>query len=219
LFHSILFSIFERRFIRLIAQRGFKVKRNQTLAGLLLLLLTTGLSAHGQTIRKSHDQAAAQSADVVKRLGVFTNMRFTREHQYGYSVELWQEKGRLFGLLLVSEGLAGDTPTGLLEDVAFDSKTGKLTFRARLSTGSTFDKNNEQVPTRDVYRFKGALKGQRLAGILEHADALDQSAAVTKTNVSLRRSKGESESMIKAKSYDEWRKEADEILNLRGPKW
>lgn len=186
---------------------------------LLLLLSAAGLSAHAQTTHGSRNQADARPADAVKRLGVFTNMRFTREHQYGYSVELWQEKARLFGLLLVSEGLAGDTPTGLLEDVVFDSKTGKLTFRARLSTGSTFDKNNEQVPTRDVYRFKGALKGQRLAGILEHADALDQSAAVTKTNVSLRRSKGESESMIKAKSYDEWKKEADEILNLRGPKW
>jgi hypothetical protein len=185
----------------------------------LFLLLAGGLSVRSQTGRKADDRAHARPAGTVKRLGVFTNMRFTREHQYGYSVELWQEKGRLFGFLLVSAGLAGDTPTGLLDDAALNPKTGRLTFRARLSTGSTFDKNNEQVPTRDVYRFSGTLKGRILSGVLEHADASDPSAARTKTRVSLRRSKGESESMIEAGSYDEWKKEADEIMKLRGPKW
>jgi hypothetical protein len=196
---------------------------NQTTKGLMLLnlflLLTSGLGVHGQTSHKPDNHAPAQSAGVVKRLGVFTNMRFTREHQYGYSVELWQEKGRLFGFLLVSAGLAGDTPTGLLEDAVLDPKTGRLTFRARLSTGSTFNKNNEQVPTRDVYRFNGTLRGQTLTGILEHADASDRSATGTKSSISLRRSKSESESMIEARSYNEWKKEADEILKFRGPKW
>ena len=194
------------------------MKTNQTIRG-LILLTSFLLPAPGSSVYSRVNQAPARSASVIKRLGAFSNMRFTREHQYGYRVELWQEKDRLFGLLLVSEGLAGDTPTGLLEDVVFDPKTGKLTFRARLSTGSTFNKNNEQVPTRDVYRFNGTLRGQKLTGLLEHTDALVQSAAGTKTNVSLRRSKGESGSMIEAKSYDEWRKEADEILKFRGPKW
>lgn len=189
-----------------------------TLLG-LFMLLAGGLSVRGQTGRKADGRASARPAGAVKRLGVFTNMRFTREHQYGYSVELWQEKGRLFGFLLVSAGLAGDTPTGLLEDAALDPKTGRLTFRARLSTGSTFNKENEQVPTRDVYRFSGTLKGRRLSGVLEHADASGSSAVATKTSVSLRRSKGESESMLEARSYDEWKKEADEIMKLRGPKW
>ncbi|MDT5268993.1 MAG: hypothetical protein QOH49_1179 [Acidobacteriota bacterium] len=183
------------------------------------LLLATGFSVHGQAKLKSNHQAPARSANVVKRLGVFTNMRFTTEHQYGYSVELWQERDRLFGLLLVSEGLSGDTPTGLLEDVVFNPKTGRLTFSARLSTGSTFNKNNEQVPTRDAYRFNGTLKGLKLTGVLEHTDALARTTTSTKKNLSLRRSKSESESMIEASSYDEWKKEADEILKLRGPKW
>jgi hypothetical protein len=147
------------------------------------------------------------------------NMRFTQEHQYGYSVELWREKGRLFGFFLASDGLAGDTPTGLLEDVVFDARTGRLSFRARLSTASTFNQNNEQVPTRDVYRFNGTLKGQRLAGRLEHADALNRSATDKRTNISLTRSKSQSESMVRARSYEEWRKGADEILKLRGPRW
>ncbi len=198
------------------------MKTSRTLGVLTLLsffLLSAACAiAHGQTGRKPVGRANAQPAVAVRRLGVFTNMRFTAEHQYGYSVELWQERGRVFGLLLVSAGLAGDTPTGLLEDVALDTKTGSLTFRARLSTGSTFDANNQQVPTRDVYEFKGALKGQRLTGTLEHTDALNQSAAGEKTKVSLRKSKSESASMIQPGSYDEWKKEADEILKLRGPK-
>lgn len=197
------------------------MRTRQTIKGLMwlgcCLLLATGFSVHGRTNPKA--QAPARSGSVVKRLGVFTNMRFTREHQYGYSVELWQEKDRLFGLLLVSEGLSGDTPTGLLEDVTFNPKTGRLTFRARLSTGSTFNQNNEQIPTRDVYRFNGTLKGPKLTGVLEHTDALHPAATGTKKSVSLRRSKSESASMIEASSYDEWKKEADEMLKLRGPKW
>lgn len=184
-----------------------------------VLLLAGGLDVYGQTKRKSNREAVAQPVNAVKRLGVFTNMRFTEEHQYGYSVELWQEKGRVFGFFLVSEGLIGDTPTGLLEDVVFDSKTGKLSFRARLTIGITFNKNNEEIPTRDVYRFKGSLQGQKLTGIVEYTDALNPSMKSTKTNVSLKKSKGESGEMSKAKSYDEWKKEADEILDFRGPKW
>ncbi len=195
------------------------MRTDRTITRLVLLLLAVSLSAYGKTADKPSGRASARSAVAVKRLGAFTNMRFTREHQRGYSVELWQEKDRLFGLLMVSDGLIGDTPAGLLEDVAFDPKTGRLTFRARLSTGSTFNKNNEQVPTRDVYKFNGTLRGQTLAGVLEHADASGRAAHVTKTNLSLRRSKSESESMIDAASYDEWKEEADEILKLRGPKW
>ncbi|HWW74251.1 MAG TPA: hypothetical protein VNZ44_02590 [Pyrinomonadaceae bacterium] len=195
------------------------VQTVRRLALLSIILSAACISVHGQASYKSVSQASAQPAGAVKKLGVFTNMRFTKEHQYGYSVELWQEGGRLFGLLLVSDGLAGDTPTGLLEDVAFDPKTGKLSFRARLSTASTFNKNNEQVPTRDLYRFDGALRGQTLAGVFEHSDASNEASAATKKRVTLRRSKSESASMIQATSYDDWKREADEILKLRGPKW
>jgi hypothetical protein len=196
------------------------VQRVRRLALLNFILLSAAcVGVHAQAGYASGNRVAAQSAGAVKRLGVFTNMRFTKEHQYGYSVELWQEGGRLFGLLLVSDGLAGDTPTGLLEDVAFDSKTGKLSFRARLSTASTFNKNNEQVPTRDLYRFDGTLRGQTLAGVFAHSDASNETAAATKKRVILRRSKSESASMLQATSYDDWKREADEILKLRGPKW
>ena len=199
------------------------MKNNQTIKRLLLLglflVLATGSNAVGQKNQKPKNQIPAESAGVVRKFGVFTNMRFTEEHQYGNSVELWQDKDRLFGFFLVSEGLIGDTPTGMLEDVVFNSKTGKLSFKARLSTGTTFDENKQQVPSRDGYEFKGILKGAKLTGVLEYTNALAVSARSTKTNVTLRKSKSESESMSEAASYDEWKKAADEILKLRGPKW
>ena len=114
------------------------------LVALILAFASTGFA------QTNKNQVPAQTANTVKRLGVFTHMKFSQEHQSGYSVELWQEKDRLFGYFLSAQGLTGDTPTGLLEDVMFDAKTGKLSFRARLSTGMTVNKNNEEVPTRDV---------------------------------------------------------------------
>jgi hypothetical protein len=187
-----------------------------------LLLLNVFAAAQANTkpaVKQSVKKAAKQSNQSVKKLGVFTNMRFTAEHQYGYSVELWQEKNRVFGLFLSSEGLIGDTPTGLLEDAALDSKTGRLTFRARLSMGMTFDKNNKEVPTRDVFQFEGVLKNRHLIGTLTHTDDSTGPATNSKKKISLVLSKSETAAMNPAQSYDEWKKAADEILALRGPKW
>lgn len=185
----------------------------------LFLLLAFGLNGYSQTTVKTNQQSSVQPVQSTKKIGAFTNMRFTAEHQYGYTVELWQEKDRVFGFFLASEGLIGDTPTGLLEDVAFDSKTGQLSFRSRLSTGITFDKNDKQVPTRDVFRFKGVLKNRKLTGILENANDLAKPTTSRQRKFSLNFSKSETAEMIDAKSYDDWKKEADEILKFRGPKW
>lgn len=162
---------------------------------------------------------SGQSKQAIKRLGVFTNMRLTAEHQYGLSVELWQEKDRIFGLFLSSAGLIGDTPTGLLEDVSFDPATKRLAFRARLSTAVTFDQNNREIPTRDVFEFKGVLKNRNLTGILVHRDDSTGSATVSKKKISLGLSKSQTAAMSQPPSYEEWKKSADEILALRGPKW
>ena len=162
---------------------------------------------------------AKQSNQAIKKLGVFTNMRFTAEHQYGYSVELWQEKDRLFGLFQASEGLIGDTPIGLLEDVAFNPKTGRLTFRARLSAAMTLDKNNKEVPTRDVFKFEGILKNRNLTGTLTHTEDSTPSVAASKMKVTLILSSSKTAEMSRPQTFQEWKKAADEILALRGPKW
>jgi hypothetical protein len=185
----------------------------------LFLLLAASFNIYGQTPHKANNQSTAESAAVIKKLGTFTNMKSNGEHAWGYSVELWQEESRLFGFFLSIEGLIGDTPTGLLEDISFDSETGKLSFRARLTKGVTFNQKDELVPTRDVFRFEGILKDKILTGVLEYSNALTPSAKSGKTNVILHRSKKQSGSMLEAKSYDEWKKTADKILKFRGPKW
>lgn len=175
------------------------------------------------TTKTGREQTAAKpsvGADrAIKKLGVFTNMRFTTEHQYGYSVELWQSKDRIFGLFSASEGLIGDTPIGLLEDAAFDPASGRLTFRARLSTATTVDRNNKEVPTRDRFEFQGVLRNRRLIGTLSHTDDSTSPATDSKKKITLRFSASETAAMNPAGSYDEWKKAADEILAARGPKW
>src|SRR5438046_1449435 len=89
--------------------------------------------------------AFAQSSTAsIAFVGEFSNMRFTDEHAYGYGVELWRQGDTLFGLFSASEGLAGDTPTGMLEDVKFDSRTRKLSFKAKLTIGAAYLGNGKQ---------------------------------------------------------------------------
>ena len=155
----------------------------------------------------------------VSVIGYFSNMRFTEEHAYGYSVELWRQSGdTLLGLFFSSEGLQGDTPTGLLEDVKFDMKTGKLSFRAKLSTGVVFSKEHDSVPSRDVFEFSGTLGKDRLAGTLKRLDGLRPQDAPRIETIALTRSKS-NQGMQPFESLDDWKKAAEEILRFRGPKW
>jgi hypothetical protein len=87
----------------------------------------------------------------VKPIGEYSNMRYTAEHAYGYTVQLWQDGNQFFGLFMSAFGLAGDTPTGLLEDVKFNPSTGALSFTARLTVGSAYLGEGRQEPTRDFF--------------------------------------------------------------------
>ncbi len=74
-----------------------------------LLLATTMITA-----------AAACGQNPTARIaivGEFSNMRYTEEHAYGYTVQLWRQGDALFGFFLASYGLAGDTPAGMLEQL------------------------------------------------------------------------------------------------------
>ena len=160
-----------------------------------------------------------QSTKPIIKVGAFSNMRYTAEHAYGYTAELWREQNRIFGFFLSSQGLIGDTPTGLLEDVRYDQRTGELTFQARLTTGLFSNREFHMVPSRDVFRFKGMLKARHLIGTLEIANALTPTEAPRREKIKLTLSEKESEVMIEAQSYDDWREKAEEILKFRGPKW
>ena len=152
-------------------------------------------------------------------IGAFSNMRYTSEHAYGYKVELWRERNRIFGFFLASQGLQGDTPTGLLEDVKFNPRTGQLAFRARLTSSLFSNRDFHRAPSREVFQFRGVLKGDRMIGTLEIANALTPAEAPKRTEVKLKRSQSESEVLIEAQSYDDWKSQAEKILKFRGPKW
>ena len=86
----------------------------------------------------------------VRAIGEFSNMRYTEEHAYGYAVELWRDGDSAIGLLLVAEGLQGDTPTGTLDNVRFDARTGALSFTAKLTIGVAILPGGRQEPSRDL---------------------------------------------------------------------
>src|ERR1700676_1014299 len=91
--------------------------------------------------------ALAQAPRPISFVGEFSNMRYTEEHAYGYTIQLWREGAAVFGLFLASEGLAGDTPTGLLDDLKYDARSGKLSFKTKLTMGA----DARQQPTHDLF--------------------------------------------------------------------
>jgi hypothetical protein len=161
----------------------------------------------------------SQSPKHIVTIGAFSNMRYDSEHAYGYKVELWRERNRIFGFFLASQGLKGDTPTGLLDDVRFNPRTGQLAFRARLTTSLFSNRDFHMVPSRDVFQFRGVFKGDRMIGTLEIANALTPAEAPRREKVKLKISQSESEVLIEAQSYDDWKSQAEKILKFRGPKW
>jgi hypothetical protein len=156
----------------------------------------------------------------ISPVGRFSDMRFTEEHAYGHSIELWRAGTCLFGLLQVSEGLAGDTPTGEVAGVRYDPRTGDLAFTAKLTTGVTRDQASKRwVPTRDLFGFRGQLKAKVLEGKLRRSDQLRAQPGPIEERVVLRLDPEQQAFMIEAVTYGEWRKKVEPILQYRGPKW
>jgi hypothetical protein len=109
---------------------------------------------------------------------VYSNMRYTKEHEYGFSVELWKCEGSYAGMLYYSPGmLVGNTPRGLLEQVyldptSVDPASGRLSFKGRLSLGEHACPDHKPQPSREAVRFDGMIDGGTLSGTLVLSDAL-----------------------------------------------
>jgi hypothetical protein len=159
---------------------------------------------------------AGHSAAIVG-LGTFANFRFTEEHQYGASVQLWREGEAVFGLFSYSQGLIGDTPAGMLEKVSFDSKTGHISFTARLTMGLHSCKVHSNVPSQDIFQFDGVLSKASLSGALKHADSLHKEQAPTEENIVLKES--DDGVVTHYTSREQWETGMQDILRFRGPKW
>jgi hypothetical protein len=95
--------------------------------------------------------------------------------------------------------------------VKFDSKTGRLSFRAKLTMGI----DARQQPSRDLFEFDGKLGRASLNGSLKHSDG---NRATTAQWIKLRKIQPDT-ALTQPASYAEWKQQADEILKRRGPKW
>jgi hypothetical protein len=161
--------------------------------------------------------ASAGSPQPFVAVGSYSNFRFTAEHQYGVSVDLWRDGPTLVGLFSYAVGPVGDTPTGRLEGVSFDPDTGRISFTARLTLGQHVCKIHDSVPSQDIFRFSGLLSDRWLSGTLRLADNLHPERAPIEETVALRRS--DEEPVVRYTSREQWEREVDPILKFRGPRW
>jgi hypothetical protein len=162
---------------------------------------------------------AIDSKQEIQFVGRFSNMSVTEEHQYGDRVDLWRTDENIFGHFLHSEGLAGDTPVGEIVDVQYNSKSGALSFKAKLTTGEHYCKLHSGVPSQDLFKFKGTLKADSLEGELIHIEVLDDNRVNSQENVVLKKLNVKQEGNYPSETYREWQKKSKEILGFRGPKW
>ena len=155
----------------------------------------------------------------IQSIGRFSDIRYTEEHAYGHAVMLWRAGGCIFGLFESSEGLAGDTPTGLLTDVRH-SPSGALSFAAKLTTGMTnIAGSAAPVPSRDLFGFTGRLGNTALEGRLGRSDQLRPAVEPAVIHIVLRRVPKQDELFDEAKTYSAWREAVEPILRFRGPRW
>lgn len=180
------------------------------------LALILAVSATGTS--QSNDCATIVPATPIAEIGAFSNMRYTAEHAYGETAMLWRAGNCTFGLLLWSQGLAGDTPIGELSDVIHNAVTGELRFSAKLTTGVTVGPGSTTYePTRDLFRFEGVLGQGLLSGTLIHATQRQPEPPAR--IIVLPVSRGDADLMLGSATYGAWRERWEPILKVRGPKW
>ena len=88
---------------------------------------------------------------------------------------------------------------------------------AKLTTGSEVLSGGRQEPTRDLFEFSGTLRATLLTGTLQRSDPRQASRPGARERVQLKiQPKAD---LLPAGSYAEWKRQVDEILRLRGPRW
>jgi hypothetical protein len=181
---------------------------------MLLLALILSLVSPGQAGCRTIPDTAQ-----IQLIGRFSDVRYTEEHAYGHAVELWRAGDCVFGLFEMAQGLAGDTPTGLLLDVRY-APNGALGFSAKLTTGITTGAGSPAwVPSRDLFVFTGRLGRTALVGKLRRSDQLRPGVEPADSHIVLRRMPEQDGLLEEAKTYGKWREGVEPILRSRGPKW
>jgi hypothetical protein len=155
--------------------------------------------------------AKPEKEDSLTALGTFTNRKGDGEHAWGYEVDLWKQDDEIFGLITGANDLMldGDPPSGFLEDVKYDPKTGRISFRSKLSISGD---------SHDIYEFAGVLTAKQLTGVITVTEENCRDCR-EKVRVVLPRSREESEELEEYKTLEDWNAYKDPILKRRGPNW
>ena len=151
-------------------------------------------------------------------LGWFTDMRHTEEHSYGITLELLRDGDAIFGTIDLAYGLAGDTPTGLLQDVEYQPETGRLAFNAKLTTSLHYCSRHDNVPSREWLQFEGKLSKKAVSGTLREFDGLHPEQAPQIRPLRLLRTEalGSGEGV---QSREQWDAQVREGIKRNGPEW
>ena len=155
----------------------------------------------------------------IASIGCFMNVKGDGEHEYGYSAQLWFQGDRIIGFIYYHCGLIGDSPMGILTDVRYDAPTGKISFKAKLTSGLHSCRIHKNVPSHDLLSFNGFLKPDGLTGNIRIEDKLDSPPAVMDSRDSLVMLRSGSCLTQNYKSYNEWWRTWEPVYKVRGAKW
>lgn len=135
----------------------------------------------------------------------------TGEHCSGWTIELWKTGISFVGILDHHRGLCGDPPTGILEDVSYDPKSGSISFTSKIS--DAWDADGK--PTCDLLSFEGHLSDVKLVGLMKW-----RSAGISQPPESLElpRAKADPFGNREYDSIASWRKSRADALKFRGPR-
>ena len=148
-------------------------------------------------------------------LGKFSNMTYSQEHQGGEDVYLWREQDELHGYMEYSLGGAlGDYTTARLENVEFNTATGRLSFQAR---SPLYDEKGNVI--RNLFVFDGFIRPNALEGILKCHNATTREYCPDGKNVSWRKATLENAGRYRMGNRQEWEAHVNEQLREHGARW
>jgi hypothetical protein len=150
-------------------------------------------------------------------LGVYSNRAGDGEHAWGYTVELWKHEDKIVGMIFGTNDLMldGNPPTGLLENVRYDPKTGRISFSAKLSL--TWHSDN--TGSHDLYLFDGILTPVQMKGVISVREETDCENCGENINVVLPRKREPIVEQEAFKNIEEWQGYFEFIVGRRGAAW
>jgi hypothetical protein len=163
--------------------------------------------------------ADAVIAQEVKAVGCFSNVQSNGEHADGYSVELWISGGKIIGFVDHHRGLVGDPPMGILSNVQYDSRTGRISFEAKISDGVHLDNELRQTPSHDLISFDGFLKSDRLQGDIMLKGNVDSKPVVYDKRAAFIMRKYSNCGLETYENHDRWWGYWGPIYRSRGARW